>query len=416
MAKGNKHAGQRQKPIARSASKVNIEVTTPTNDGDQQQQQQEDTTNSWQDTLIENIEFLTEKRSGNRVYALNHIDKIMRKHVCTQALSNYSHTLLSNTVNSLLKSSSDEETILSMRVLSLLAITVGPDQSSDSASSLISRVEQQASEIMRDKIQDSQVRRAAVLLFTIWKLVMSGEDDHLLLEARNVLQTLWPRVPEENYKADQSVLSESISCWSLLNTVLSTHQYQQQHARVLFKLILNNHSNYEVKRCASEALCLLKELNLLDEDELSDDLLDTIDNLSSFTDRSIQKKDKAVQKSYFREYSNWLQNGEAPNIPVTVNEVTFNLNSWLQVIQFNLMRAMLHGGINEHIAHNDFVRHVLGLEDIEFQRSSEKMTALEKKAFMSKSSSFSKEDTKQKNKLTRAWSGMFEESGAMDEI
>merc|ERR1712130_560625 len=79
----------------------------------------------WGDELLENVEFLTKKRSGNRVYALENIQHIMRKHCCREVLLNHYETILVNVFNSLERSTSSEEAILSLNVLSLIAITFG---------------------------------------------------------------------------------------------------------------------------------------------------------------------------------------------------------------------------------------------------------------------------------------------------
>ena len=440
MAKGSAHSGQRQakyreseltsqeKSLKKSKrdDEASLEDTSAEYSGDKTIAASDSDATTWQEQLIESIDFLTEKRSANRVYALKHIKEIMRKHMCKEELINYVTTVAENVYHSLDRSGSVEESVLALQVLALLALTLGGSEHSSQYISIegtltsldqgtLQRIENKLRSIITNVDEDGDIRRSAVFTFSVWTFVTKHPEDYLQENgAISLLESLWPKVPDLDFKADQKVLAEALSCWSFLSAQLGANLVEKyvfpNQKNRLMKLILNTHSRTEVRRNATEALCLMKEVtDFEDNSDLFDRVVDEVENLSTHTDRSTHKKEKASRKGVFRDYLNYLESMEAPTLPVTIKEVTFNLNSWRVIVEYNILKAVLKEGINTHIEENDLVRNMLGVEHISFNTDEpRKLTSLEKRAYLSKSSSFSKDDTKLKNKLTRAWSGIFE--------
>jgi hypothetical protein len=393
---------------------------------------------TWQEELVEHVNNLTEKRGKGvrRLTALEAIYSLMSIHYAYDALSSYIDTAMRNLYGALLKATSAEETIMSLKCLCLMAVTFGGSTYNEFIEEDLARkVESTALTIAQQynntqsgsDSRTSDVRRKALFTYTIWKFVdESGEDlvahstqKPLIVTGENaenmpalsVLQSFWPKVPDADYKNDQNVLAESISCWSLLVTLVPEHlldKFVLNNAKnVLMKLVLNDHSNFSVKKSAAEALSLLSEISTSFSNERStlfDDTVEQIRRLSTQTERHAPKKiEKSVQKSHFRDFLATVEEGQPPQLPIVINGVTLNFESWAKIIQFNMLKAILKAGVNTHLMENSFLRQVFGISGVNFTpetTSKARMPSYDKRQ-NGKGGAYRKEDTKFKNKLTR---------------
>jgi len=443
MAKKSSSSGKKQKlnrspsfnhpdDVSDSASDSHsIASTGDFHDDDLNEQEK-----TWQDLLLESIDDLTEKRGkgARRTTALHTINSLLTKHYCYEALSNYIDTATRNIFGCVLKSASDEESVESLRALCLLALTFGTTGVDDEMTEKIIRESLEIAQQYNNKTNEQllvspKVRRKALFTYTLWSLIDKTPEEFVPLKnvnkkasaaaaeasveqtpALEALQSFWPRVPDADYKGDQDLLADSITCWSLLCTVVPGHlldKYVVANAKVtLMKLVINDHSQFQVKRAAAEAMCLLVENTSFSSETstLFDDALDEIRRLSTQTDRTTSKKEKSSQKSQFRDFLFTIEDGESPQLPLTINGVTLNFESWTRIIQFNFFKSVLKAGINTHFTYNDFVREVFDISRINFASDEARQGALspsEKKFYMGKGSAYQREDTKQKNKLTR---------------
>jgi hypothetical protein len=383
---------------------------------------QEDGNQSWEDSFREAIDNLSDKRAFVRMESLQIIRKTMAHHFTLDILHNYTETLIKDVLSCIIKGS-PEESSLAAKVLGLIALTVGEHHlglvSDELYHKIVSTLETRlldgkATTTTQEQLTEVSERRADIV-FTLglWHFVRDTVQE-LLRPKDGVLDRI--RIEYFSEK-DSRVVAAAARAWTLMATQASYHERVElllpSTRPILIKLL--GSTSVDVRIAAGEALALLyegyhqvhEEQEPEDEDVLNE-LIDLIGQLVSEGSKSTGKKDKSKQKGTFREYLRTIEEGESPHEQITVRKTQVEFNDWAHIIQFNAFKEMFGHGIVRHFQENPLVRNVLNIVEHSFDENSvQKLTAAEKKFYLSKSSEFSRRDTIDKATRTRQFSSFY---------
>lgn len=187
------------------------------------------------------------------------------------------------------------------------------------------------------------------------------------------------------------VVNEAMIQWGAAAAQLPTSIFLEISLRVtpLFKKLLRS-DNIEWRMACGENLALiievLREERLVDDDTSDDsfdnedalhavmsngdlnnlnELSEQFEHLSTRPTRGFSKKNRARQRSAFREIVRSVQNGELPNekLAFGVEEIAFT--GWREIKQLNLVRTILGEGLHIHFQFNNSIRHLFGFQPVE---------------------------------------------------
>merc|ERR1712123_445391 len=164
----------------------------------------------------------------------------------------------------------------------------------------------------------------------------------------------------------QALHYSCLSAWSLLLTLHSSaevHRMADSSISKLEGLLLSD--DVDIRITAGEAIALVLEFAYdHDEDyepEGMDNLIDTIKELATDSNKSRSKKDRKEQRHIFRDILKGVEEGDPPTEKIKFGQETLLLDYWYKKTQYDWFSKVLASGTNHHLSSNYMLRDVFEL-------------------------------------------------------
>jgi len=345
--------------------------------------------------LEEKIELLSEKSGLTREYALEHITKEMRANFLEEFLADRRVTLLEAAKRGL-KKGSVKERQQSALCISLLSITLGADNG---------EVYRDASPVFDEVISNNSLNdeaRAAAFSALAMVAFISNNDEfatHKNLEQCSAIFS--------DSRSSAALLVATLKAWSLLATTVSASYLHDDVIPVVLTRFVSllQHDSVDVRLAAGEGIALIFEIARESEPDFDlhrfgefthvdiDNLLDALNELSSDKSRQRAKKDKAKQKTGFREITSSVEEGYYPSETLSFKHQKVEFDSWVKLTRLNALRDVLGEGLQVHFENNSVLQDIFGVR-IDKSVKKTQLSAVEKRMLKSQSSPLSKERTR----------------------
>ncbi|KAG7389427.1 Interferon- developmental regulator 1 [Phytophthora boehmeriae] len=333
------------------------------------------------DDLEGAMEELTEKRDTTKISALQKILSMLRAEVMSDRVQTSKVTLTSYTLGCL-KRRSKESSNLALRVLSLVAITLGADEQGfyDDIASPVQR-------ILTDR-GESLLRVEAVYALSIACFVCCPDDEPKwdLLEVLGSFLVAAKDAEDDGH--DEAEFPESLTiavmeCWAFLvsyfsPSVIISKVYKPEsivcaHVAALGAFVRSG-TNVSVRASACEALALLVQFKyMISKNDWSysresagspiGGLDSRIEAYMRESGKSIGKKNRKFQRSMLKEVLETLQTGEGPHKAVHADGETMAVSTWSHFFQAHVFRRALQSGFQTHLMENDVLREVFDVTE-----------------------------------------------------
>lgn len=265
------------------------------------------------------------------------------------------------------------------------------------------------SNVTSTKLRATERRVECVRALHMWLYVTEAWDE--LARNEGTMDKLRDELWDDR---DSAVVSEAIHGWTLLASSLPQNALNEVvMPRYRDKLIsLLQSDSPDVRAAAGEALALLFEAHInvqkslpqamQELDSSLDDIIDIMEDLADETAKHMSRKSRTTLRGHFRSYISTLEDSDEPQEQIVVRKNRVTFAGWSEVIPFHHIKHVVGPGIAEHFQNNSLIRQILWLEDEDFSGTVRKLTSIEKRHYLSKSSQASKMDTIRKSKLTRS--------------
>ncbi|GMF20753.1 unnamed protein product [Phytophthora fragariaefolia] len=323
------------------------------------------------------MEQLTEKRDSTKVAALEKILDMLRAEVMSDRVQSAKVTLTSHTLGCL-KKKAKESSSLALRVLSMVAITLGADEQ-EFFDDILAPVER----IFTDT-GDGAMRVEAVYALSIACFVCCP-DDEPKWELLEVLGSFIVAAEDaEGDGHDEKEFPEALTiavmeCWAFLvsffdpsvmiRKVYNAQSIVHSHVAALASFVRSG-TNATVRGSACEVLALLVQFKYMSTAEdgwtySRESTGSPIGGLDSRIEaymresgKSIGKKNRKAQRSMLKEVLETLQTGEGPHKELQADGETLTVSTWSRFFQAHVFRRALQSGFQTHLMENEVLRDV----------------------------------------------------------
>ncbi|RLN95770.1 hypothetical protein BBJ28_00015955 [Nothophytophthora sp. Chile5] len=328
------------------------------------------------------VEELTEKRDATKVRALQKILTLLRGSVLSDRVQSSKVTLTSNTLGCL-KKRAKESGSLALRVLGVLAVTLGSDEQ-EFFDDIVAPVQR----IFTDR-GDAALRVEAVYTLSIACFVCCPDDEPKwdLLEALGGFLVAAKDAEDDGH--DEAEFPEALTiaameCWAFLvsffrpstivSKVYNAESIVSGHVAALAAFVRGG-INPLVRASACEVLALLVQFKY---STAADDgwtyaressgspiggLESRIEGYMRESGKSIGKKNRKAQRSTLKEVLETLQTGEGPHKELQADSETLAVSTWSRFFQAHVFRRALQSGFQTHLLENDVLREVFDVTE-----------------------------------------------------
>ncbi|POM65482.1 Interferon-related developmental regulator family protein / IFRD protein family isoform 1, partial [Phytophthora palmivora] len=329
------------------------------------------------DDLEGAMEELTEKRDTTKIAALEKILTMLRAEVTSDRVQSSKVTLTSHTLGCL-KKRAKESSSLALRVLSVVAITLGADEQ-EFYNDMLSPVQR----IFSDR-GDSTVRVEAVYALSIACFVCCSDDEPKweLLEILGSFLVAAKDAEDDGH--DEKEFPETLTiavmeCWAFLisyfnpsvmiGKVYNAQSIVHSHVAALAGFVRGG-TNASVRASACEVLALIVQLKYITAGEdgwtyshesagsIISGLDSRIEAYMRESGKSIGKKNRKAQRSMLKEVLETLQTGEGPHKELQAEGETLTVSTWSRFFQAHVFRRALQSGFQTHLVGNEVLRDV----------------------------------------------------------
>ncbi|EFC49150.1 predicted protein [Naegleria gruberi] len=382
--------------------------------------------------LSEGIENLTEKAAAKRLEGLTTICKIMKLRYIIEILGGQLESLINGAIQCCAKSTSAEETILAFNLFTLISTTIGGCSSANDQRNLFGskslNTSKSASVILTEDNslrmkevltrhadaatkKKSEVRCEALFSLSVLEFMDCSPEDLILEKENNKLDVFKQYWNDQ----DEQVASTAIEGWSLLATMIP-NKYKvsilvPSSLKLLSSIIASETKSSSEKIAAGQAVALLFDaINNMEDSSIAqveyDNLVTAMNKVASISTKSVSKKERATQRMNFRNFVNTVEDGDCPVEEMNVSGNVLLFENWDRLVQLVNFKRVLEGGILEHFKFNSNLQLAFGVDgmDLSVEKQASKLDSMQKKFYLSKNSDFNKNDTLEKNKLTRQFS------------
>ncbi|ETL84202.1 hypothetical protein L917_15932 [Phytophthora nicotianae] len=329
------------------------------------------------DDLEGAMEELTEKRDTTKIAALEKILTMLRAEVMSDRVQTSKVTLTSHALGCL-KKRAKESNSLALRVLSMVAITLGADEQGfyDDILSSVQR-------IFTDR-GDSALRVEAVYALSIACFVCCPDDEPKweLLEVLGSFLVAAKDAEDDGHdeKEFPEVLTIAVmECWAFLvsyfspsvmiGKVYNAQSIVHDHVAALAGFVRGG-TNASVRASACEVLALIVQFKYIIaahngwtySHESAGSIISGLDSrIEAYmreSGKSIGKKNRKVQRSMLKEVLETLQSGEGPHKELQAEGETLTVSTWSRFFQAHVFRRALQSGFQTHLVENEVLREV----------------------------------------------------------
>lgn len=336
-----------------------IDATSDASDNDHEGAE---TTTSTDDTLWEKMEDLKEKRASVRLKALTYFVTQLQKHQHVDLILERADTLLTYTASLVKKSSSGEEASLACQVISLAALSFRA-KGHDGHDLLLNQWPLMQT-LMKNTARPLEARVAAVcatgLMCWVDLLCDTLEDSQLAPVLTQFEALVEPQVEPDLVVAALDMLALLLTCEPEAKLAGSLFK---KYAPVCSGLL--THPILEVKQSAGCLLALLQEAAMtceqadtvadVEEGVDIDAIIERLQELSTDSSRMQTKKQRAKQKSFFRDILRTVEDCEAPVEKLEIMTINHEFEGWRTVLQLKCMRGVLGSGLTQQLVKNSLL-------------------------------------------------------------
>lgn len=316
--------------------------------------------------MKEAIDLASQKSAAGRVKALEAICNGFLKRYCPDFVDNQRMTICDLVDKSLKKGKGGE--VEAAAKLSILLSLQLPEESEEVYKELRGLMVQ----IVTDESADPSAR--AALATSLGGLCFLGGGE--MTEVVNTMAVLeeifsasfskpeWslPSFPPEILVLHQSCLS----AWCLLLTLQSSSEVYRMANSLTSKLAgLLESNDVELRISAGEAIALVLEFAYDHDEDFEPDgfenLVATLKQLATDSNKSRSKKDRKEQRLNFRDILRGVEEGDPPAEKVKFGQEVLALDFWYKKTQYDWFCKVLGFGTNHHLSTNYMLREVFEL-------------------------------------------------------
>ncbi|KAJ9062107.1 Interferon- developmental regulator 1 [Entomophthora muscae] len=303
------------------------------------------------------MELLTESRTQTREDALEKLIKLFRFNYILEEVEPRQETLFKYLKKALAKGQSNKEKVLAAKAMSLLAVTLDPEDEE-----MFESLENGMVKVARDS--DKADVRVAFLQSLAMVCFVSGVDKHDLISLSHQYIEL---LEEEDTPAP--VLEAILSSLGLLVAGLKMRGQSEEVRRLFIKSIdchfdLLDYPDASVRIAAGENVALFFEVMAsakLDHGyKYLNDLVSKINMLLHDRSRFRSKKERLHQRTAFRSIVATVEDGENPEIKLKFKTRNVFIHSWVSMKMLQHFRSVLAGGLHIHMEKNELLADVFG--------------------------------------------------------
>lgn len=164
----------------------------------------------------------------------------------------------------------------------------------------------------------------------------------------------------------------ALNAWALLFTMLipgniGTMMNNSKSLPTLDQLSeLLESPHLEVRMAAGEALALVYEIGRQENDDFEDDfaldLIDTLKQLATDSQKFRAKKDRKQQRATFRDILQFIEEDTTSELQVKFGKEVLMLDTWMKRKQYETLCNILGPSINHHLIENDLIKDIFQIE------------------------------------------------------
>jgi hypothetical protein len=166
---------------------------------------------------------------------------------------------------------------------------------------------------------------------------------------------------------EQQLLLTVLHIWTFLLTVVDDDNVLEfiTETQILssFNDLIINNNDYKVKYAAGKGLAYIS--NILDE-TMNDPDIGHYDHTVSTSDIVSNLRNSKKPKNYsgveLSQVADNLENGEAPSLVITVDDIPYTFDDWLRISQIDILRSVTQSGFLHHMLNNSLFSELLEIE------------------------------------------------------
>lgn len=355
---------------------------------------EEEVTKGYSEKAITLMEELTDRRSSIRIRSFKKLIGLFKKYILYDFSLEYQETLMTYLLSSIRKGRGKEVRV-ACRVFTLLVVSLGVE-----LGNIHSSIWTLFETYIRNVAKSISSRTAVTELLGL--ICFTGDQEHdEVLQSLELLAQIWKQGLVKQYidevtqqsslenKVIKTVLRteeltiQALESWCLICTVAPQTIVERQmsmHQSYLIQLL--DHDSLEIRAAAGEALALGYSFNwnlsntesdysynkktsvtsLPSSADLDLDwLIQKVKKLSKDGNRHRSKKERAKQRSIFRDILRTFENHVEPNEFMQISKNRFEFYGWAHIIQMAAFRRCLDRGLQFHMIRNEFLISVFDL-------------------------------------------------------
>uniref|UniRef100_A0A914ZHN1 Interferon-related developmental regulator 1 n=1 Tax=Parascaris univalens TaxID=6257 RepID=A0A914ZHN1_PARUN len=324
--------------------------------------------------LSDYLDNATHKNISIRLAAMDNIQLMLTKHCIAEELDRWRTTVLDLIEKALRKT--DEESYRAALLAALVSLHLG-DSLSEEIEPVVTILRQMCTDTSRVERLRAQFAHSLALC-----TYLCVEQPASLSLSASALRTVWTTT--KCSAASTALFSAAVAGWSLL--------IHQAGRRTLESALLDepklctfvDGAQVDMRVSAGEALTVLYEaavetMGVAYRFPNQQHLLEVLASLSTDSVKFRAKKDRRVQRFSFRQIYNAIKDQEPPSMVIKFGGETLELDSCGKKLLYDMLCAVLRGGMNIHLKSNLMLRELFDLGPIQ-EHLPAKMTKLQRMA------------------------------------
>ncbi|KAJ2450640.1 Interferon- developmental regulator 1 [Coemansia sp. RSA 2336] len=323
----------------------------------------QDVGDNWEDLLKASLESLNEKRASVREKTLEGIIRLMSHVFIGDGLEGHRVTLLEALQRGTRSSKSAREQQLSLQAIGLWFVNFGTE---DEAEEEFESVDRQLRKLLEASDVDAHVQAQAVRTLAIANFISSA-DYRDAVELQQFIRGILEHALQER---QMDVALQGFAAIGLLltvmadsDTVLAEHQFDEDfelHMRGL------KCDSVDVRVAAAQNIAMMHEALSQARESFAFDnqyeLVGVLEMLKHESNKRLGRHLSAKQRLAMRDVLQTIEDGKAPTLKLTLFNQTLLFNDWVRIARLQTFRAVLAGGLPEHLASNGLLQDVFEIE------------------------------------------------------
>lgn len=338
----------KQKGKARNSPAKSSTVSSATN-----RDEEDETSLGWEYDLKHAIEDeLVEKRTSTREEALEKIIRFLSQNSAAHVLENHRQSIYENLKRSIRRGEAKESSLAS-KALSLLFITLGPDEE-EMFKDIAPVLRTVALNATSDAAKAEAVRALGTVSFITDPLLPA--EIMGIINFLDIILSSKDTAPEVTVAAlDSYGLLFSILDGSVREAFDRTMPAHMKHLKS---------TNGDVRIAAGENVALMYE-SLAQRGRVhydhQDELLDILETLANESVKHKSKKERSTQKAAFRDIIRAIADGQTMSTKLQFKNDVVHIEGFAQCKQLNVFRELLGEGFHVQFLENPLLQDVFGV-------------------------------------------------------